>query len=134
MSWLLPKPNLVPANTYQAKKVIIPLTMEVEEIHARPNHCIFFCGDTFKSLDKCPRCGASWYKNNNLCEGEEASTGNKRKKGGKKVVQDSQPLEDTPLGNDAKQRRILAMVVWYLPVVDCLRRIFLNPKEAALMT
>ena len=26
------------------------------------------------------------------------------------------------------------MVVWYLPVVDCLRRIFLNPKEAALMT
>jgi hypothetical protein len=24
--------------------------------------------------------------------------------------------------------------MWYLPVVDRLRRIFLNPKEAALMT
>ena len=43
-------------------------------------------------------------------------------------------LEDTPLGNDAKQRRISASVMWYLPVVDRLRRMFLNPKEAALMT
>ena len=44
------------------------------------------------------------------------------------------PLEDTPLGNDAKQRRIPALVMWYLPVTNRLRRIFLNPKEAALMT
>ena len=27
MPWVLPQPNLVPANTYQAKKVISPLTM-----------------------------------------------------------------------------------------------------------
>jgi len=59
---------------------------------------------------------------------------NKRKKGGKKVVQDSQPLEDTPLGNDAKQRRILTLVMWYLPVLDRLRHIFLNPKETTHMT
>jgi hypothetical protein len=72
----------------------------------------------FKSLDKYPRCEASRYKNNDLYDGDEASTGNKRKKGGKKVVQDSQPPEDTPLGNDAKQRRIPAVVVWYLPMVD----------------
>ena len=50
------------------------------------------------------------------------------------MVQDSQPLEDTPLGNNAKQRRIPALVMWYLPVVDCLRCMFLNPKKAALMT
>jgi hypothetical protein len=31
LSWLLPQPNLVPANTYQAKKVISPLTMGVEK-------------------------------------------------------------------------------------------------------
>ena len=61
--------------------------------------------------------------------------GKKRnKKGTKNVVQESQPPEDTPLGNDAKQRRIPALVTWYLPVTDRLRRIFLNPKEAALMT
>ena len=50
------------------------------------------------------------------------------------MVQESQPLEDTPLGNDAKQRRIPALIMWYLLVTDRLRRIFLNPKEAALMT
>ena len=67
--------------------------------------------------------------------GGEASTGNKRtKKGAKNVVQESQPPEDTPLGNDARKRRVPALVMWYLPVIDHLRRIFLNPKEAALMT
>jgi hypothetical protein len=135
LSWLLPQPNSVPTNTYQAKKVISPLIMSVEKIHVCPNHCIPFCGQTFEELDKCPRCGASRYKNNDLYSGGEASTGNKRnKKGVKKVVQESQPLEDTPLGNDAKQRRIPALVMWYLQVTDRLRRMFLNPKEALLMT
>jgi hypothetical protein len=133
LSWLLPNPNLVPANTYHAKRVVSPLTMSVEKIHACPNHCILFRGDTFKDLDKCPRCGASRYKTNKLYNGEEASTG-KRKKGGKKAVHDSQVQEDTPLGNDSRQRKIPALVMWYLPVADRLRRIFLNPKEAALMT
>ena len=97
LSWVLPQPNSVPTNTYQAKKVISPLTMEIEKIHA----CT-----TFKSLDKCPRCGASRYKNNDLYGGDEASTGKKRnKKGTQKVVQESQPPEDTPLGNDAKAEK-----------------------------
>jgi hypothetical protein len=108
--------------------------MGVEKNPCMPNHCILFCGDIFKSLDKCPMCRASRYKNNELYDEQEASMGNKRKNSGKKVVQDSQPLEDTPLGNDAKQRRIPTLVMWYLPVVSRLRRIFLNPKEAALMT
>ena len=50
------------------------------------------------------------------------------------MVQEFQPPEDTPLGNDEKQRRISALVMWYLTMIDRLRRIFLNPKEAALMT
>jgi hypothetical protein len=50
------------------------------------------------------------------------------------VVEDSQLIEETSLGNDAKQRRIPALVMWYLPVANRLRRIFLHPKEAALMT
>jgi hypothetical protein len=63
-----------------------------KKIHACPNHCILFRGDTFKDLDKCPRCGASRYKNNDLYSRgeEEASTGKKRnKKGVKKAVQES---------------------------------------------
>ena len=71
--------------------------------HACPNYCILFRGVTFGELDKCPWCGASRYKNNDIFSGDEASTGNKRnKKGTKKVVQESQPPEDTQLGNDAK--------------------------------
>jgi hypothetical protein len=59
--------------------------------------------------------------------------GNKRKKGGKKVIQESRLPEDTTLGNDAKQRKIPTLVMWCLPVVNRLRYMFLNPKEAALM-
>jgi len=77
------------------------MTMGVEKINACPNQCILYCGDMFRSLDKCPRCGTSRYKNNDLYTEDEAdgrsSAGNKRKKGGKKVVQDSQPQEDTLL-------------------------------------
>ena len=40
---------------------------------------------------------------------------------------------DTTLGIFEKQRRIPAMVMWYLPVADRLRRFFSNPKDAELM-
>jgi hypothetical protein len=90
LSWLLPQLNSVHTNTYQEKKVISPLTMGVEKIHACPNHCILFHGETFKKLDKCPRCGASRHKNNDLYSGDKASTRNKRnKKGTKKPVHES---------------------------------------------
>ena len=84
LSWVLPQPNSVPANTYQAKKIISPLTMGVEKIHACPNHCILFRGKMFKSLDKCPWCGAGRYKNNDLYGGDEPSIGKKRNKKGTK--------------------------------------------------
>jgi hypothetical protein len=64
LAWLLPKPNKVPANTYQAKKLVSPFTMGVERIHASSNHCILYRGDTFKDLKKCHACSASPYKNN----------------------------------------------------------------------
>ena len=38
---LLPKENKVPANTYYAKKLVGPLTIGVEKIHACRNHCIY---------------------------------------------------------------------------------------------
>jgi hypothetical protein len=39
---MLPKENKVPANTYYAKKLISPLAMDVEKIHACRNHCILY--------------------------------------------------------------------------------------------
>jgi hypothetical protein len=66
LSWMLPQPNSNPANTYQAKEGHKSIDNGVEKIHACPNHYILSRGKTFKSLDKCPRCGVSRYKNNDL--------------------------------------------------------------------
>ncbi|WVZ53439.1 hypothetical protein U9M48_004382 [Paspalum notatum var. saurae] len=105
LSWLLPKPNFVPANTYQVKKVVSPLTMGFERIHACPNHCILYRGK-YENLDKCPTCGAGHYKRKDIFQDDdEASTnGKKRKKNS-----------------------------WYLNPIDRLRRIFANPAFAKLM-
>jgi hypothetical protein len=39
---VLPKPNGLPNSTYLAKKIICPLTLGVEKIHACPNHNILY--------------------------------------------------------------------------------------------
>ena len=79
---VLPKPNFVPTNMYLAKKLISPLMMGAERIHACPNHCILYRG-VFKDLTKCPNYGASQYKVNEDCS-EGTNTRKKRKKGRKK--------------------------------------------------
>ena len=61
----------MPANTYRAKKLVSPFTMGVERIHACPNHCILYRGETFKDLKKCPVCSASRYKNNTEYYGDD---------------------------------------------------------------
>ena len=66
---VLPKPNFVPANTYQPKKLISPLKMGVERIHACPNHSILYRG-VFKDLTNCPTYGASRHKRNDTVVGK----------------------------------------------------------------
>jgi hypothetical protein len=75
LSKVLPKPNGFPTSTYLAKKIICPLTLGVEKIHACPNHCILYRKE-HKFKDNCPRCNASRYKWNNI---EEDCYNNKRK-------------------------------------------------------
>jgi hypothetical protein len=60
---LLPKPNFEPKNTYEAKKIISPLSMRVPRIHACPNHCILYYGD-YEKYENCPNCGLGHYKSN----------------------------------------------------------------------
>jgi hypothetical protein len=59
---VLPKPIGLPNSTYQAKKIICSLTLDIEKkIHACPNHFILYFNEhEFK--DRCPRFNASWYK------------------------------------------------------------------------
>jgi hypothetical protein len=58
---VLTKPNGFPSGTYQAKKIICPLTLDIKKINACPNHCILYQKEhEFK--DMCPTCNASRYK------------------------------------------------------------------------
>jgi hypothetical protein len=115
LAWLLPKPDKVPTNSYRAKKFVSPFMMGVERIHACPNHCILYRGDSFKNLDKCAICSASRYKNNAGYYGGDIQgpgDGNKRKrKGARNSVAFVEPA-DTTLGISEKQSKIPTMVMW----------------------
>ena len=61
MKKLLPKNNELPTSTYEAKKVVCPLGLEVLKIHACPNDCILY-RDEYENLTECPVCTALRYK------------------------------------------------------------------------
>ena len=94
--------------THQAKKLICPLSLGVEKIHACVNYCILYRKE-YASLDECPTCGASRYKSNSNTSLE--------------------PSEAT----EGRQRKIPQLVMWYLPVKDRITRIYSNPRDAELM-
>ena len=49
---MLPKDNELPESTYEAKKIICPLGLEVQKIHACPNDCILYRGEN-AVIDAC---------------------------------------------------------------------------------
>ncbi|XP_019191189.1 PREDICTED: uncharacterized protein LOC109185689 [Ipomoea nil] len=71
---MLPNENELPCSTYEAKKMLCPLSMEIERIHARPNDCILYWNQD-KNLHVCPKCGASRYKRKGLDDACEQKKG-----------------------------------------------------------
>jgi hypothetical protein len=125
LSMVLPKPNDLPTSTYLAKKIICLLTLGVEKNHACPNRCILYQKEhEFK--DKCLRCNASRYKRNDNIE--EYSYNNKRK--GWKGKNTGPPDQDS---QGSKETKVPALVMWYLPIIDRLKCIFSNAREAQLI-
>jgi hypothetical protein len=124
LSKVLPKPNGLPTSTYIAK-INCLLTLGVEKIHTCTNHCILYQKEhEFK--DKYPTCNANRYKwNNNI---EEDSHNNKRK--GRKWKNTAPPDQDN---QESKERKVPALVMWYLPVIDYLKHMFSNAREAQLL-
>jgi hypothetical protein len=61
---MLPEGNQIAEFVYEAKKIICPLGIKVEKIHACKNSCVLFRGN-FANLDKCPKCGYDRYKRKN---------------------------------------------------------------------
>jgi hypothetical protein len=82
-SKVLPKSNGLPTSTYLVKKIICPLTLGGEKIHACLNHCILYRKE-HECKEKCPRCNASRYKQDD--NSEEDFYNNKRKRQKRKNV------------------------------------------------
>jgi hypothetical protein len=55
---LLQKANVLPRSMYQAKKIVCPLGLEVEKIHAYRNDCMLFRNKD-AMLEECRVCGTS---------------------------------------------------------------------------
>ena len=53
--------NELPPTTYEAKKSVCPLGLDVQKIHACPNDCTLYRGE-YEELDACPVCDAKRYK------------------------------------------------------------------------
>nr|KYP59483.1 hypothetical protein KK1_014919 [Cajanus cajan] len=100
---MLPEGNTLPNRNYEAKKVLCPMGLEYKKIHACPNDCMLYHGE-FEGLHQCPRCGLSRYKKK----------------------QDDSDYDVSTKGPPAK-------VLWYLPIVPRLKRLFANADDAKLM-
>ena len=103
---MLPKDNELPATTYEAKKLVCPLGLEVQKIHACPNDCILYRGE-YENLDACPVCSALRYK-----------------------IRKDDPGD---VEGEPPRKRVPAKVMWYLPIIPRLKRLFRNKDNAKLM-
>ena len=107
MKKMLPRDNVLPPSTYEAKKVLCPLGLEVQKIHACINDCILYRGE-HENLNACPICGALRYKIRRDDSGDAE-------------------------GEPCPRRRVPAKVMWYAPIIPRLKRLFLNKEHAKLL-
>ena len=106
MKNMLPKDNVLPASTYEAKKVVCPLGLEVQKIHACPNDCILYRGQEYENLNACPVCTALRYKIRRDDPGD---------------VEGERP-----------RKKIPAKLMWYAPIIPQLKCLFQNKEHAKL--
>jgi hypothetical protein len=115
---MLPEGNQIAESVYEAKKIICPLGIEVEKIHAFKNSCVLFRGD-YADLDKCPKCGYDRYK--------------RKKDGGDDNNADDENEPGEMRGKKKKANRGAPVrVAWYFCIIPRLNRWFATRKEAQL--
>ena len=103
---MLPEENTLPKSYYQAKKILCPMGIEYQKIHACSNDCILYKHE-FQEMPNCPRCGVSRYK---VKDDDECSSDKNSKKG---------PL---------------AKVLWYLLIIPRFKHMFTNADDAKDLT
>ena len=102
---MLPEGNELPSTTYEAKKVVCPLGLEVQKVHACPNDYILYC-DEYEKLDACPVCDAKQYK-----------------------IRQNDPGD---IDGESVKKKVPAKVMWYIPIIPRLKRLFRNKDHAKL--
>jgi hypothetical protein len=105
---LLPKANMLSRSTYQAKKIICPLGLEVKKIHACQNDLMLFHNED-AMLEECRVCRTSWYKWND------------------------KNIDEDDMEENKKIKRVAAKVAWYFPIISRLRRLFASKANAELL-
>jgi len=101
---ILPQGNTLSTSHYEAKKILCPMGMDYQNIHACPNDCILYRKE-FEGLHKCPRCGLSRYE-----------------------------VKDDDKEEDDMKKSPLAKVLWYLPIIPRLKRFYANVNYAKNLT
>jgi uncharacterized Zn finger protein (UPF0148 family) len=104
----------------------------VDKIHACSNHCILYRKE-YEFNTKCPVCGVSGYKrsyNHVYADTMKKKTKNKNKTAIVPESVDDKVDLDT---EDMTKRKIPALVTWYLLVIDHLKCMFSNPRDAELV-
>ncbi|KAK1627727.1 hypothetical protein QYE76_002042 [Lolium multiflorum] len=104
---LFPRNNELPVSTYEAKKLVCPLELDVQKIHACINDCILYRGEKYENLNKCPICGALRYK-----------------------IRKDDPGD---VEGEPPRKRVPAKVMWYAPIIPRLKRLFRNKEHAQLL-
>ena len=104
---MFPKNNELPASTYEAKKVVCPLGLEVLKIHACINDCILYRGE-YENLNECPVCTALRYK-----------------------IRGDDPGDDVE--GEKPRKRVPAKVMWYAPIIPWLKRFFRKRRECEVV-
>jgi hypothetical protein len=89
---LLPKANVLPRSTYQTKKIVCLLGLEVEKIHACRNDCMLFHNKD-AMLEEWHACGTSRYKRND------------------------KNIDEDDMEENKKVKRVPAKVAWYFPII-----------------
>jgi hypothetical protein len=87
----------LPDSTYKAKKVLCPLGLEVQKIHACINDCILYRGEEYENLEACPVCTALRYK-----------------------IRRDDPGD---VDGEPPRKRVPAKVMWYAPIIPRLKRL-----------
>src|SRR3989337_1415433 len=104
---MLPKDNELPDSTYEAKKAVYPLGLEVQKIYACPNDCILYRGEEYENLNACPVCGALRYKIRRDDPGDVEGV--------------------------CPRKRVPAKVMWYAPIIPWLKHLLRNKEHAKLL-